>query len=72
MSLRNTQPCSHGLFPIALPMLRSPGAGIPHSIEGLGPDGCEFLLVFDDGSFDEDNTFLISDWFKHTPVDVLA
>src|SRR5439155_26037246 len=36
------------------------------------PDGCEFLLVFDDGTFDEDNTFLISDWFKHTPPDVLS
>ena len=47
-------------------------SGIPHSIQGLGPDGCEFLLVFDDGSFDEDNTFLISDWFKHTPATVLA
>src|SRR6202158_6183320 len=47
-------------------------SGIPHSIQGLGADGCEFLLVFDDGSFDEDNTFLISDWFKHTPGDVLA
>ena len=22
--------------------------GIPHSIQGLAPDGCEFLLVFDD------------------------
>jgi oxalate decarboxylase len=48
------------------------GSGIPHSIQGLGPDGCEFLLVFDDGSFDEDNTFLLSDWFKRTPGDVLA
>jgi oxalate decarboxylase len=47
-------------------------AGIPHSIQGLNPDGCEFLLVFDDGDFDEDNTFLISDWFKHVPNDVLA
>jgi oxalate decarboxylase len=47
-------------------------SGIPHSIQGLGPDGCEFLLVFDDGGFDEDNTFLISDWFKHTPSDVLG
>jgi oxalate decarboxylase len=47
-------------------------AGIPHSIQGLGPDGCEFLLVFDDGDFDEDNTFLITDWFKHTPKEVLA
>ena len=47
-------------------------SGIPHSIQGLNPDGCEFLLVFDDGGFDEDDTFLISDWFKHTPSDVLA
>ena len=46
--------------------------GIPHSIQGLGPDGCEFLLVFDDGSFSEDNTFLLTDWFKHMPPDVLA
>jgi oxalate decarboxylase len=47
-------------------------SGIPHSIQGLGPDGCEFLLVFDDGEFDEDNTFLITDWFKHIPSDVLG
>jgi hypothetical protein len=46
-------------------------SGIPHSIQGLGPDGCEFLLVFDDGDFDEDDTFVLSDWFKHTPNDVL-
>jgi oxalate decarboxylase len=47
-------------------------ARIPHSIQGLNPDGCEFLLVFDDGDFDEDNTFLITDWFKHIPSEVLA
>jgi oxalate decarboxylase len=47
-------------------------AGIPHSIQGLNPDGCEFLLVFDDGDFDEDDTFLITDWFKHTPTEVLG
>ncbi|WP_088347120.1 MULTISPECIES: cupin domain-containing protein [Rhodomicrobium] len=47
-------------------------SGIPHSIQGLGSDGCEFLLVFDDGEFDEDNTFLLSDWFKHVPPEVLA
>ena len=47
-------------------------SGIPHSIQGLGPDGCEFLLVFDSGSFDEDSTFLLSDWFKHIPNEVLA
>jgi oxalate decarboxylase len=47
-------------------------SAVPHSIQGLGPDGCEFLLVFDSGSFDEDSTFLISDWFKHTPPEVLG
>ena len=46
-------------------------AGIPHSIQGL-EEGCEFLLVFDDGDFSENATFLISDWFAHTPRDVLA
>src|SRR5712672_2040521 len=46
--------------------------GIPHSIQGLEPDGCEFLLVFDDGSFSEDNTFLLSDWFRHVPPEVLG
>ena len=47
-------------------------SGIPHSIQGLGPDGCEFLLAFDSGGFDEDSTFLLSDWFKHTPPEILA
>jgi oxalate decarboxylase len=28
--------------------------------------------VFDDGSFNEESTFLITDWFKHVPPDVLA
>ncbi|MGN7357998.1 oxalate decarboxylase family bicupin [Paenibacillus sp. SAF-054] len=46
-------------------------AGIPHSIQGLA-DGAEFLLVFDDGSFSEMSTLSISDWFAHTPEDVLA
>jgi oxalate decarboxylase len=49
--------------------------GIPHSIQGLasdGVDGCEFLLVFDDGGFSEDSTFLLTDWLAHTPKDVLA
>ncbi len=46
--------------------------GTPHSIQGLGPDGCEFLLVFDDGKFSEGNTTLISDWARHTPREVLA
>jgi oxalate decarboxylase len=46
-------------------------AGIPHSIQGL-QEGCEFLLVFDDGDFSENETFLLSDWFAHTPREVLA
>ncbi len=48
------------------------GAGIPHSIQGLAGDGCEFLLVFDDGNFSEEETFLLTDWLAHTPKDVLA
>ncbi len=46
--------------------------GNPHSIQGLPPDGCEFLLVFDDGKFSEANTTLLSDWTRHTPREVLA
>jgi len=46
--------------------------GIPHSIQGLGPDGGEFLLVFDDGSFSEYATVLLSDIAAHTPPEVLA
>jgi oxalate decarboxylase len=46
--------------------------GVPHSIQGLGPDGCRFLLVFDNGNFDEFHTFLLTDWVSHTPKEVLA
>ena len=46
--------------------------GVPHSIQGLEPDGCEFLLVFDNGNFSEGNTTLITDWLRHTPPEVLA
>jgi oxalate decarboxylase len=46
--------------------------GIPHSIQGLNPDGCEFLLVFDDGNFSEYETVLLTDWMAHTPHDVLS
>ena len=44
----------------------------PHSIQALRPDGCEFLLVFDEGTFSEYTTFLISGWLSHTPRNVLA
>ena len=49
--------------------------GTPHSIQGVenpDMDGCEFLLVFDDGAFSEDSTFLLTDWLAHTPSDILA
>src|SRR3954447_6588876 len=46
-------------------------AGIPHSIQGL-EEGCEFLLVFDNGSFSENETFLVSNFFAHMPRAALA
>jgi oxalate decarboxylase len=46
--------------------------GIPHSIQGLSPDGCEFMLVFDDGNFSESETVLLSDAIGHLPPEVLA
>lgn len=46
-------------------------AGIPHSIQGLD-GGCEFLLVFDDGNFSENETLLITEFMAHTPRNVLA
>jgi oxalate decarboxylase len=47
-------------------------SGAPHSLQGLGPDGCEFVICFDDGHADEFNTLLVTDWFAHTPPEVLA
>jgi oxalate decarboxylase len=47
-------------------------AGFPHSIQGLGPDGTEFLLVFNQGMFSEDGTMLVSETVAHIPPEVLA
>src|SRR6202521_45790 len=47
-------------------------AGFPHSIQGLGPDGTEFLLVFNQGNFSEDGTMLLSETIAHIPPEVLA
>jgi oxalate decarboxylase len=47
-------------------------AGLPHSLQGVGPDGCEFIICFDDGKASEFNTLLLSEWMAHTPPDVLA
>ncbi len=47
-------------------------AGVPHSLEGIGPDGCEFVICFDDGAASENNTLLVTDWIAHTPPEILA
>ncbi len=47
-------------------------AGIPHSIQGLENDGCEFLLVFDDGNFSEEETFLLTNFLARMPKEVVA
>lgn len=46
--------------------------GFGHSIQGLGPDGCTFILAFDNGYFSDYATFSITDWLAHTPKEVLA
>ena len=45
--------------------------GVPHSIQAF-EDGCEFLLVFSEGDFSEDNIFLVSELFERNPKEVLA
>lgn len=35
--------------------------GFGHSIQGLGPDGCTFILAFDNGYFSDFATFSITD-----------
>jgi oxalate decarboxylase len=47
-------------------------AGLPHSLQGIGQDGCEFLIVFDDGKASEFSTLLVTEWFTHTPPNILA
>jgi oxalate decarboxylase len=47
-------------------------AGLPHSLQGIGDDGCEFILCFDEGKASEYNTLLLTDWMAHTKPEVLA
>ena len=47
-------------------------SGMPHSLQGIGEDGCEFILCFDDGKATEYNTLLLNEWFAHTPPEMLA
>jgi oxalate decarboxylase len=46
--------------------------GLPHSLQGLGPSGAEFVLAFDNGRASEFNTLMLTDWIAHTPPDILA
>ncbi|WP_322964149.1 cupin domain-containing protein [Sphingomonas fuzhouensis] len=46
--------------------------GLPHSLQGLGTTGAEFVLVFDNGRASEFNTLLLNEWMAHTPPEVLA
>ncbi|KAF9262429.1 Bicupin, oxalate decarboxylase/oxidase [Marasmius fiardii PR-910] len=47
--------------------------GIPHSLQATNDTegGSEFLLIFDDGAFSEDSTFLLTDWLAHVPAEVI-
>jgi hypothetical protein len=47
--------------------LVSPPAGLPHSLQGLGPGGAEFVLAFDNGKATEFDTLMVTDWLAHTP-----
>ena len=62
-SLRKFCPC---LFD-GTKLANSSISGIPHSIQALDA-GVEFMLVFDQGDFSEDNTFLASEVFLRSPV----
>lgn len=65
-------------FPVSKPLLSLidiadiDQTGFPHSIQGKEPIGCEFLLIFDDGNFSEDSTFLLTDYFARTPKEILS
>lgn len=45
--------------------------GVPHSIQAF-EEGAEFLLVFDDGFFSEDDTSLVTEMFLRNPRSVMA
>jgi oxalate decarboxylase len=47
-------------------------AGLPHSLQGLEADGCEFIIAFDNGQASEFNTLLVTDWIAHTRPEILA
>jgi oxalate decarboxylase/phosphoglucose isomerase-like protein (cupin superfamily) len=64
-SLRKTDSSSRAAAEARLTL--ETNSGIPHSIQAL-EGGAEFMLVFDQGDFSEDNTFLATQIFAHNPV----
>jgi oxalate decarboxylase len=46
--------------------------GLPHSLQGVGEDGCEFVICFDNGKASEFDTLLLTEWIAHTQPEVLA
>ncbi|KAI0033640.1 oxalate oxidase [Vararia minispora EC-137] len=63
-----------GTFSIMASMVWYFPAGYPHTLQATGDseEGSEFLLVLDDGTFSEDDTFLLSDWLSHVPMEALS
>jgi oxalate decarboxylase len=47
-------------------------AGWGHSILGIGPSECQFILIFDNGAFAEEHTLSITDWLAHTSPEVVS
>jgi oxalate decarboxylase len=46
--------------------------GYGHSIQGLGPGECHFILIFDNGDFSEDHTFSITDFISSVSKEVVS
>lgn len=46
--------------------------GYGHSIQGIGPGECHFILIFDNGNFSEDHTFSITDFIASVPKEIAA
>src|SRR5467141_2828575 len=44
----------------------------PPSLQGLGPDGTEFIIAFNSGHASEFTTLLVTDFLAHAPPDILA
>ena len=46
--------------------------GYGHSIQGVGPGECHFILIFDNGDFSEEHTFSVTDFISCVPPAVAA